>query len=71
MIILDYGPLPSYVFRRRMERIKAAKIGTTIKQTTNSRKVPYTTAYELQRSMNETRIIDEINRQNMTSDYGV
>jgi len=66
-----YGPLPSYKFRKRQERRRAIKIGTSIKRTTNTRKVPYTTDYELQRDIKEKEIIDEINRQNLNSDYGV
>ena len=66
-----YVPRSDYEFRRYQERKRAKKIGTSIKQTTNSRKVPYTTDYELEINKKETEVVDEINRQNLSSDYGV
>ena len=69
--VMFYEPRSDYNFRLYQERRRARKIGTTIKQTTNTRKVPYITEYELQRDINEKKIIDEINRQNLYSDYGV
>ena len=66
-----YEPRSIYYFRKFQERKRAARMGTTVKQTTNTRKVPYTTEYELQRDVTEKKIIDEINRQNLYSDYGV
>ena len=66
-----YVPRSDYGFRKYQERKRARKMGTSIKQTTNSRKVIYTTEYDLQRDINEKKVIDEINRQNMYSDYGV
>lgn len=65
------SPIASYNFRKNSEARKARKIGTTVKRTTNSRKVPYTTEYELRRDIKEKQVIDEINRQNLYSDYGV
>jgi hypothetical protein len=66
-----YVPRSDYDFRKEQERKRAKKIGTSIRTTTNSRKVPYTSEYELRRNLKETEIIDEINRQNLYSDYGV
>ncbi len=66
-----YEPMCSVRFRYLRELIKAKKIGSTIKSTTNSRKVPYTTAYERNKEKEEKKVIDEINRLNLTSDYGV
>lgn len=60
-----------YSYKITREIIRKKIIGTNIKTTTNSRKVPYTTLYELHKDISEKRIIDEINRQNMMSDYGV
>lgn len=68
---MDYEPRSSYDFRKKQETYRAIRMGTTITQTTNSRKVPYTTEYELSRDIKEKEIIDEINRQNLYSDYGV
>jgi hypothetical protein len=68
---MDYEPRSSYDFRKKQETDRAIRMGTTIKQTTNSRKVPYTTEYELSRDIKDKEIIDEINRQNLYSDYGV
>jgi hypothetical protein len=58
-------------YKMRRELIRKRIIGTNIKTTTNSRKVPYTTLYELNKDISEKKIIDEINRLNMNSDYGV
>lgn len=66
-----YEPKCSVNFRILKELVRARGIGTSIKQTTNSRKVPYTSYYEQQREIKEKKVIDEINRQNLTSDYGV
>lgn len=67
----DLSPIASYNFRKYQEDRKARKMGTSVKVTTNSRKVPYTTEYELRRDIKEKQVIDEINRQNLYSDYGV
>ena len=66
-----YEPMSSVNYRTLKELIRGIKIGTTIKTTTNSRKVPYTTEYELKRETKQKKVIDEINRLNLTSDYGV
>ena len=68
---MDYEPKCDVKFRLLKELIRANKIGTTIKTTTNSRKTPYTTAYELYKETEEKKLIDEINRLNLNSDYGV
>ena len=68
---MNYEPRASYKFRRIKELIRAKEIGTTVKSTTNSRKTNYTTEYEAERDIEEKSVIDEINRLNMTSDYGV
>ena len=64
-------PMCDVNFRKLKEIVRASKIGTTIKTTTNSRKVPYTTEYELMKETDEKKVIDEINRLNLSSDYGV
>ena len=66
-----YEPMCSVTFRKLKEIVKGSKIGTSVKTTTDSRKVPYTTMYELHRETEEKKVIDEINRLNLTSDYGV
>lgn len=67
----DSSPIASYNFRKNQEIRKGKKMGTSVNRTTNSRKVPYTTEYELRRDIKEKQVIDEINRQNLYSDYGV
>lgn len=64
-------PQSSYKYRLIRELIKAKKIGTYIERTTNSRKVPYTNMYELRKEKQEKKVINEINRLNLNSDYGV
>lgn len=64
-------PEPDYNFRKDAEEQRANNIGTNITQTTNSRKVPYTTDYDMRKEIEHISIIDEINRQNLYSDYGV
>lgn len=66
-----YEPMSSVTFRRLKEIVKGEKIGTSVKTTTDSRKVPFTTSYELHKETEEKKVIDEINRLNLTSDYGV
>lgn len=68
---MDYEPKSSVTFRSLKELVRARKIGTYIKSTTNSRKVPYNSAYELRKETEEKSVINEINRLNLTSDYGV
>ena len=71
-MINDGSPLASYRYRKLREISKAIRIGTTIvKNKTNSRKNNYTTEYQLRKNTEEKRVIDEINRQNLYSDYGV
>jgi hypothetical protein len=64
-------PEADYNFRKDAEEQRANNIGTNITQTTNSRKVPYTTDYDMRKEIEHISIIDEINRQNLYSDYGV
>lgn len=66
-----YEPRSNYKFRKVLERARAKRIGTGIIQTTNSRKTPYTSEYDLRKNIKEKQVIDEINRQNLYSDYGV
>lgn len=64
-------PEPTYKYKKFRELSKAIRIGTSIKSTTNSRKVKYNTDYELNKQLSEKNIVNEINRLSMTSDYGV
>lgn len=64
-------PKASYRYRKLREISKAIRIGTNVKSTTNSRKNPYDTEYEMRKEISEKKVIDEINRLNLTSDYGV
>lgn len=62
---------PAYSFLIYEEQKKATKMKTFVKSSTSSRKVPYIREYELSKYKEEKTIIDEINRRNLTSDYGV
>lgn len=64
-------PRADYRYRKLREISKAIRIGTNIKSTTNSRKNPYDTEYEMRKEISEKKVIDKINRLNLTSDYGV
>ena len=64
-------PKASYRYRKLREISKAIRIGTNVKSTTNSRKNPYDTEYEMRKEISEKKVIHEINILNLTSDYGV
>ena len=66
-----YEPMCSVTFRKLKETVKGEKIGTSVKTTTDSRKVPFTSQYELMKETEEKKVIDEINRLNLSTDYGV
>ena len=68
----DGTPSASYRYRKLREISKSVRIGTNIvKNKTNSKKNNYTTEYQLRKDAEEKKVIDEINRQNLYSDYGV
>lgn len=69
--LIPNPPRSSYEYRKRKEFYRARNIGTSIKKSTNSRKVPYTTEYELRRDKKEKEVIDEINRRNLSAGYNV
>lgn len=64
-------PSCTYEYRRLKELVRKRKMGTNIIKTTNSRKTPYTDAYNLRKDTEEKKVINEINRLNLYSDYNV
>ena len=62
---------PAYSFIVYEERKRARVLKTNVTRSTGFRKNKYTSQYELEQETAEKKLIDEINRRNLTSDYGV
>ena len=62
---------PAYSFIVYEEARKRSTLKSGIKKSTGFRKNDYESQYEMTVSMEEKSILDEINRRNLTTDYGV
>jgi hypothetical protein len=62
---------PAYSFIIYEENKRAKNLKASVSKSTGFRKTKYSTQYELDKENAEKELIDEINRSNMASGYGV
>lgn len=62
---------PAYSFIMYEERKRALRLKNNVIKSNRFGKNKYTSQYELEQETAEKKILDEINRSNLTSDYGV
>lgn len=62
---------PAYSFIKYEEYRRATKLRNFVMKKNNKMRNSYKSQYELDQETAEKKLIDEINRQNLTSGYGV
>lgn len=69
MVNKDYKPAYSFILYE--ERKRAIRLRNYVQKKNSKMKNSYKSQYELEQETAEKKLIDEINRQNLTSGYGV